>query len=137
MFLLQQPATNAPINKGLIMSRSERVQGAMKKAQRARHEAKGKKGYVDKVGKDGIVSQLGYLNSQQPQKTMAVKHAAVVKARAEYALAIENLAVAEIDGEGLEAAKENVAVTELVLRNNIAVASVKRAGASLTAAGGA
>lgn len=120
------------------MPRSERVQAAQKKAQLARIEAKGKtKSYIDKVGKDGVVSQLGYLNSQQPQKTMAAKGAAVTKARAEYELAIENLAVAEIDGEGLEAAKENVAVAELVLQNNLAAASVKRLGAALTSVGGA
>ena len=120
------------------MPRSERVQAAQKKAQLARHEAKGKtKNYVDKVGKDGVVTQLGFLNSQQPQKTMAAKGAAVIKARADYELAIEDLAVAEIDGEGLEAAKENVAVTDLVLQNNIAAASTKRSSASLKAAGGA
>lgn len=119
------------------MPRSERVQAAQKKAQLARIEAKGKtKTYVDKVGKDGKVSQFGYLNSQQPQKTMAAKGAAITKARADYELAIENLAVAEIDGEGLEAAKENLYVTKSVLQNNLAAVSTKRSVRSLTNAGG-
>lgn len=120
------------------MPRSERVQEALKKAQLDRLAAKEKrKAYVDTVGKDGLVSKFGYLNSQQPQKTMAAKAAAVTKARVEYELAIEDLAIAEIDGEGLETAKENVYVTKTVLANFIAAASVKRSGASLTNVGGA
>jgi len=117
------------------MSRSERVQAAMKKSQLARHEAKGKKGYVDKVGKDGVVTQLGYLNNQQPQKTIAAKEVAIKKSRVDYNAALEDLAVAEIDGEGLAAAQENVYVTKAVWQN-LEVANVKRPKASLTSAGG-
>lgn len=118
------------------MSRSKRVQAAQKKAQNARIKAKLKtKSYVDKVGDDGVVTELGYLNNQQPQKTMAAKDAAIKKARVDYDLAIEDLAVAEIDGEGLEAAKENAYVAKAVWQN-LEAANVKRPKVSLTNVGG-
>lgn len=114
--------------------RSKRVQAAVKDVQEKRIAAKTKKGYVDTVGKDGKVTKLGFFASQQEQVTAAAVNKGIRTARLNYATAIDDLGVAEITGDGLEAARENVGVTQIVLQKSEA-AKRSRTGAALTNAG--
>ncbi len=114
--------------------RSEKVQAAYKDAQEKRIAAKTKKGYGDTVGKDGKVSKLGFFASQQGQVTAASVNEGIRTARFNYATAIDDLGVAEITGDGLEAARENVGVTQLVVQKREA-AKRSPTGARLTTAG--
>ena len=114
--------------------RSKKVQAAVKEAQKNRIAAKTKKGYVDTVGKDGEVTKLGFFASQQEQKTAAAINQGIRTARSEYVTAIDDLGVAEITGEGLETARENVGVTQLILQKREA-AKRSPTSAALTKAG--
>lgn len=114
---------------------SERVQAARKKAQNERIAAKTKKGYVDTTNKDGTIKALGFFASQQQQKTFAAKNEAIRKARIDHVLAVEDLAIAEIDGGDLNEAKEAVGITALIVQNLVESKQSQR-GPALTAAGG-
>lgn len=113
------------------MPLSERVQAARKKSQQLRLVAKTKKGYVDTTNKDGTLKSLGYHNSQPQQKVLHAAGVALNEARADLALSVEDLAVAEIDGVGLEAAQTAVQVNALIVQNMEAAKNVRR-GVSLT-----
>jgi len=85
------------------MSNSSAVQEARKKMQLARLEKKGDDDYTE-----------FYVN-QPLQKERARKNAEWRKARRDLANAAEALEVAEITGEGLQAAKEQHAIAALVV----------------------
>lgn len=116
------------------MPLTERVQTARKEAQVKRLEMKGKKGYIDHCDKNGVVDKLGFFSSQPFQK-MRIEEAEKIRvAKVSYLSAVEDLDVAQIDGENLEEAKHAVAVAGLVLQN-LEAARSQRPGISLTKAG--
>jgi hypothetical protein len=85
------------------MIASERVRDARKKAQLARLDKKGKKDYAK------------YYANQPLQKVKAAKNEELRSARQALKDAAENLAVAEVTGENLEAAQESAAIANLVV----------------------
>ena len=85
------------------MSNSSAVQEARKKMQLARLEKKGDDDYV------------AFYANQPLQQERARKNAEWRKAQRDLANAAEDLAVAEITGEGLQGAKEKHAIAALVV----------------------
>lgn len=118
--------------------RSERVQAAHKAAQKARIEAKVKKGYVDAVNKDGTIKSLGFLNSQPIQRAMVEVNEGIRRARSDLFIALDDLEVSKITGDGMEAATEAAQVATLVVQNREAAKqNSRRKGVSLTNSGSA
>lgn len=85
------------------MSNSSAVQEARKAMQLARLEKKGDDDYTE------------YYANQPLEKERARKNAEWRKAQRDLATAAEDLAVAEITGEGLQGAKEKHAIAALVV----------------------
>ncbi len=131
------------------MSVTAKVQAAKKKAQLARLAAKKSGSKIDKDGNskyagssgvddDGKVITLdaGFYADQPKQKVRAEQNKKIADANAEFKTALEDLEVAEITGEGLEAAQELVGVAGMVVQNLELSKSVARSGSSvLTNAG--
>jgi len=104
------------------MIASAKVRAARKKAQEARLAKKGSKDYST------------YYANQPTEKVRAQEEAKIRGARQVHEDAVESLAVAEITGEGLAKAQENVVVTQLVVEKLAAAKRIK-SGVSLTAGG--
>lgn len=104
------------------MQASTKVRAARKKMQIDRLAAKG----------DKTADYLTYYANQPLEKVRAAQNEEKKAARGALRDATENLAVAEITGEGLKAAQESVAIASLVVHKlNTRGAS---AGSSLTGA---
>jgi hypothetical protein len=104
---------------------SARVQKARKAAHKKRLAEKkaNLKGYPE------------FYANQPLQKVRAAKNEEIRSANANYVVAVEDLQVAQITGEGLEAAQEAVAVSGLIVQN-LEQAKRERPGVRLTNAGG-
>jgi hypothetical protein len=118
----------------MIMQASDKVRAARKEQQRKRLAAKGKKGYHDETDEDGEISKRGFYSSQ-PSEQVRVEKAKVLRdARQVNKDAQETLQIAEINGEGLEAAREAAVIAALVVQNHENAAAA-RPGISLSNAG--
>jgi hypothetical protein len=108
-----------------IMAISEKLQAARKQAQKARLKKKGKPGYAE------------FYASQPLQQVKAEENEAIRKAKSDQRNAIEDLKLAEVTGNGLKKAREQIQVTRLIVQQLVAQkAANKHPGVSLTAAGG-
>lgn len=105
---------------------SKRVQAAKKTAQLLRLEAKEKGSKLDKDGNskyagsansDGETLNEGFYAKQPLQRVKQERAEKMLGARTAYATALEDLEVAEITGEGLEAAQEAATIAGMVVTN--------------------
>jgi hypothetical protein len=104
------------------MGMTKRVQAARKEAQEKRLNAKGKKGYPE------------FYANQPLQKVKAAANEEIRKAKQSAKDAAEDLEVAEITGEKLEAAQE-AAMAAYMLVAKLEAGKRTRTGVSLTARG--
>lgn len=107
------------------MAISAKLQAARKQAQKARLKKKGDDDYPE------------FYANQPLQQVRAAENEEIRKAREEVTNAEEDLALAQVTGEGLKDAQEALPVARMVLYNLLeAKRRSKHPGAKLTSAGG-